>query len=86
MIGILYLQANSNDVIYIYIIYIMSHCLLASVTYKSCSWATYEYLVEAESGMFSLILRKNSLGGTAIYEYLPPINVLVTALQHTQHW
>ena len=62
MIDILYLQANSNDVIYIYIIYIMSHCLLASVKYKSCSWATYEYLVEAESGMFSLAKIQLTIG------------------------
>ena len=28
--------------------------MLASIKYKLCSWASYEYLVEAESGMFSL--------------------------------
>ena len=40
----------------------MSHCLLASIKYKLCYWATYEYLVEAESGMFSLARIQLTIG------------------------
>ena len=40
----------------------MSQCLLASIKYKLCSWATYEYLVVAESGMFSLAKIQLTIG------------------------